>query len=160
MAYALFILYFLFSKGNYLPISTNYSMIVTLVFKSKIKIEVILYFKGIIRGVKEYYLNWEERGIVESKTLEKKKEIWLSPMTKSLIPTEKSKINGQLKTPPKTSITQRLRTVSWSYNCHSTGVVKRANGHRNIENSKYAVCSVCAKLTKIYRSYMKISQND
>ena len=41
---------------------------------------------------------------------EKKKEIWLSPMTKTPITTANSKTNGQHKTPPKTSITQRLRT--------------------------------------------------
>ena len=39
-----------------------------------------------------------------------KKEFWLCPMTKYLIPTENSKINGQHKTPPTTSITQRLQT--------------------------------------------------
>ena len=42
---------------------------------------------------------------------EKKKEIWPSPMTKPPIPTENSKTKGQhTQTPPKTSITQRLRT--------------------------------------------------
>ena len=43
--------------------------------------------------------------------IEKKKEIWPSPMTKPPIPTENSKTKGQhTQTPPKTSITQRLRT--------------------------------------------------
>ena len=42
---------------------------------------------------------------------EKKKEIRLSPMTKALSPTEKlKKQRDNTKTPPKTSITQRLRT--------------------------------------------------
>ena len=42
---------------------------------------------------------------------EKKEEIWLSPMTKAPTPIEKSKNQGDnIKTPPKTSITQRLRT--------------------------------------------------
>ena len=42
---------------------------------------------------------------------EKKKEILLSPMTKAPTPTEKSKKQSDnTKTPPKTSITQRLRT--------------------------------------------------
>ena len=42
---------------------------------------------------------------------EKKEEIWLSPMTKSLTPTEKSKTQrDNTKTPPTTSILQRLRT--------------------------------------------------
>ena len=41
----------------------------------------------------------------------KKKEIWLSPMTKAPTPTEKSNlISDNTKTPPKTSIAQRLRT--------------------------------------------------
>ena len=43
--------------------------------------------------------------------IEKKKEIWLSPMTKTPSTTEKSKKQrDNTKTPPKTSITQRLRT--------------------------------------------------
>ena len=42
---------------------------------------------------------------------EKKEEIWLSPMTKAPTSTEKSKKQcDNTKTPPKTSITQRLRT--------------------------------------------------
>ena len=42
---------------------------------------------------------------------EKKEEIWLSPMTKAPIPTEKfKKQRDNTKTPPKTSITQRSRT--------------------------------------------------
>ena len=49
---------------------------------------------------------------------EKKKEIWLSPMTKSPIPTEKSKTKGQHTNATKnfdyTTIADRLRTVSWS----------------------------------------------
>ena len=41
----------------------------------------------------------------------KKKEIWPSPMTKPPIPTENSKNKGQhTHTPPKSSITQQLRT--------------------------------------------------
>ena len=41
----------------------------------------------------------------------KKEEIWLSPMTKAPTPTEKSKKQrDNTKTPPKTSITQGLRT--------------------------------------------------
>ena len=41
----------------------------------------------------------------------KKEEIWLSPMTKAPTPTEKSKKQREnTKTPPKTSITQRLQT--------------------------------------------------
>ena len=41
---------------------------------------------------------------------EKKEEIWISFMTKTLLPTENSqKQYVNVKTPPKTSITQRLR---------------------------------------------------
>ena len=41
---------------------------------------------------------------------EKRKEIWLSPVTKTPISTENSKTNGQHNKATKTSITQRLRT--------------------------------------------------
>ena len=42
---------------------------------------------------------------------EKKEEIWLTPMTKTPTPTEKfKKQRDNIKTPPKTLITQRLRT--------------------------------------------------
>ena len=42
---------------------------------------------------------------------EKKEEIWLSPVTKTPTPTEKSKKQrDNIKTPPKTLITQLLRT--------------------------------------------------
>ena len=46
----------------------------------------------------------------ESVAQEKKKEIWLSPMTKIPKPKENSKSNGQHKNATKTSITQLLRT--------------------------------------------------
>ena len=56
------------------------------------------------------------------------KEIWLSPMTKTPIPTENSKTKGQHKNATKnfeyTTIADRLRTVSWSNDSHPTGVVK------------------------------------
>ena len=63
---------------------------------------------------------------------EKKKEIWPSPMTKPPIPTENSKTKGQhTQTPPKTSITQRLRTDlgrSVGVTSNPTGVVKPVYG--------------------------------
>ena len=63
---------------------------------------------------------------------EKKKEIWPSPMTKPPIPTENSKTKGQhTQTPPKTSITQRLRTDlgrSVGETSNPTGVVKPVYG--------------------------------
>ena len=49
-------------------------------------------------------------------------------MTKTPIPKENSKVNGQHKNATKnfdfTTIADRLRTVSWSNNSHPTGVVK------------------------------------
>ena len=62
----------------------------------------------------------------ELRNKEKKKEIWLSPMTKI----RKPKDNTQ--TPPKTSITQRLRTDlgrSVGVTSHPTGVVKPVYGY-------------------------------
>ena len=63
---------------------------------------------------------------------EKKKEIWPSPMTKPPIPTENSKTKGQhTQKPPKTSITQRLRTDlgrSVGVTSNPTGVVKPVYG--------------------------------
>ena len=67
-----------------------------------------------------------------SEEKEKKKEIWPSPMTKPPIPTENSKTKGQhTQTPPKTSITQRLRTDlgrSVGVTSNPTGVVKPVYG--------------------------------
>ena len=64
---------------------------------------------------------------------EKKKEIWLSPMTKTPIPTENSKTNGQHKNVTKifdyTTIADRLRTVSWSNNSYPTGEDKPVYGY-------------------------------
>ena len=60
---------------------------------------------------------------------EKKKEIWLSPVTKTPTPTEQSKkqqdnIKNATKNFDYTTIADRLRTVSWSNSSHPTGVVK------------------------------------
>ena len=64
---------------------------------------------------------------------EKKKEIWLSPMTKNPLTTENSKTEGQHKNATKnsdyTTIADRLRTVSWSKNNDPTGVVKLVYGY-------------------------------
>ena len=62
---------------------------------------------------------------------EKKKEIWPSPMTKPPIPTENSKTKDNTQTPPKTSVTQRLRTDlgrSVGVTSNPTGVVKPVYG--------------------------------
>ena len=61
--------------------------------------------------------------------VEKKEEIWLSPVTKTPTPTEQSKkATWQHKNATKnfddTTIADRLRTVNWSDNSHPTGVVK------------------------------------
>ena len=48
------------------------------------------------------------------RTQEKKKEISISPTTKACTPTENSEMqSNSTKTPPKTSITQQLRTDLW-----------------------------------------------
>ena len=59
----------------------------------------------------------------------------LSPMTKAPTPTEKKsrKQRNNPKTPPKTSIIQRLRTdlgqsIDWSNSSQPTGVIKPVNG--------------------------------
>ena len=65
---------------------------------------------------------WNTRGIGRKTKIhlykEKKKEIWLSPMTKPPIPTENSKTKRQHTNATKnfdyTMIADRLRTVSWS----------------------------------------------
>ena len=52
---------------------------------------------------------WRNRNLTHH--YEKKEEIWLSFNTKAPLQTEKSnRQSGNTKTPPKTSITQRLRT--------------------------------------------------
>ena len=59
------------------------------------------------------YFTWGSHAIDISKVpiQEKKEEIWLSPMTKAPTPTVKSKMQyDNTKAPPKTSITQGLRT--------------------------------------------------
>ena len=61
--------------------------------------------------------------------MEKKQEIWLSPMTKAPTPMEKFKKQRDHTTNATanfdyTTITDRLRTVSWSNKSHPTGVVK------------------------------------
>ena len=73
----------------------------------------------------------------------KKKEIWLSHMTKPPIPTENSKTKGQLTNATKnfdyTTIADRLRTVSWSNNSHPTGVVKPVYGYQTFPLTTKAV---------------------
>ena len=60
---------------------------------------------------------------------EKKEEIWLVPMTEAPKPIEKSnKQRGNTKTPSKTSITQRLRTVSLGKDSHPIVVVNQFTG--------------------------------
>ena len=59
---------------------------------------------------------------------EQKEEIRLSPMTKAPTPTDKSKkqcdnTKNATKNFHYTTITDRLRTVSWSNNSHPNGVV-------------------------------------
>ena len=54
---------------------------------------------------------WQGEGQLFDRLKEKKEEIWLSPVTKTPTPTEQSKKQrDNIKTPPKTLITQLLRT--------------------------------------------------
>ena len=62
-----------------------------------------------------------------------KEEIWLSPMTEALTPTEKSKkqrdnTKNATKNFDCTTIADRLRTVSWGNDSHPAGVVKPVYG--------------------------------
>ena len=63
----------------------------------------------------------------------KKEEIWLSPMTKTPTPTEKSKgqsdnIDNATKKFDYTAVADRLRTVNWSNYGHPTGVINLVYG--------------------------------
>ena len=63
----------------------------------------------------------------------KKEEIWLSPMTEALTPTEKSKkqrdnTKNATKNFDYITIADRLRTVSWGNDSHPAGVVKPVYG--------------------------------
>ena len=75
---------------------------------------------------------------------EKKEEIWHSPVTKTPTPTEKSKkqrdnIKNATENFDYTKVTDRLRTVSWVTNSHSTGVVKPVYVHTTFPLTATAV---------------------
>ena len=68
-----------------------------------------------------------------SYTKREKEEIWLSPMTEALTPTEKSKkqrdnTKNATKNFDYTTIADRLRTVSRGNDSHPAGVVKPVYG--------------------------------
>ena len=70
---------------------------------------------------------------VRFRYIDKKEEIWPSPMTKVPTPTEMSKrqndnTNNATKKFDSTAIADRLRTVSWSNYSHPTGVVNLGYG--------------------------------
>ena len=58
---------------------------------------------------------------------EKKKEVWLSPMTEASKPTANSATNWQHKNFNYTTIADRVRTVSWRNNSYLASVVKPGN---------------------------------
>ena len=63
----------------------------------------------------------------------KKEDIWYSPMTKALTPTEKYKkeLDNTKRTTKNfdvTIIADRFRTASWQYDGHQIGLVKPVNG--------------------------------
>ena len=70
---------------------------------------------------------------------EKKEEIWLSPVTKTPTPTDQSKKQrDNIKTPPKTLITQLLRTDLGRYENNK----KKDNRY---ENNKDNMCILFTK---------------
>ena len=94
--------------SNIVHLSTNYkSLLITLCCR-------ILPVKRVYRTCGPLWLGWVTLESIQGRIYpmhEKKKEIWLSPMTKAPTPIEKSKKQrDNTKTPPKSSITQRLRT--------------------------------------------------
>ena len=72
--------------------------------------------------------------ILNQKSVQREKEeIWLSPMTEALTPTEKSKkqrdnTKNATKNFDYTTIADRLKTVSWGNDSHLAGVVKPVYG--------------------------------
>ena len=83
----------------------------------------------------DYFYPWPtclniERDHLPITSIEKKEEIWLGHMTKAPTFTEKKSKKQRYNTQNATKnfdytmITDQLRTVSWSNNSHSTGVVK------------------------------------
>ena len=67
--------------------------------------------------------------IVANDNIWEKEDIWLSPMTEALTPTEKSKkqrdnTKNATKTFDYLTIADRLRKVSWGNDSHPAGVVK------------------------------------
>ena len=62
-------------------------------------------------------------------THNKKKEIWLNPMTETLYQQKIEQHKNATKNFDYTTITERLRTVSWSTNSYPNDVVKPVYGH-------------------------------
>ena len=76
--------------------------------------------------------------------LQKKEEIWLSPMTKAPIQTEMSKgqsdyTNNATKKFNYTAVADRLRAVSWSNYSHPTGMVDLVYGPNLIIERSFKV---------------------
>ena len=87
--------------------------------------------------------------ITDDSNEEKKEDIWLDLMTKDHTPPEKSKKQrDNTKPPPKTLITQRLRTVSWGNYSHPTGVIKPVNGIQTL-HTNHKSCVIKMTLLKI-----------
>ena len=92
---------------------------------------------------------------------EKKKEIWLSPMTKAPTPRGKSKKQrhnkrNAIKNLDYTTIADRLRTVSWSNCSHWPGVVKPVYERATFPLTATAVLSkghIMTLTLKILKSY-------
>ena len=76
---------------------------------------------------KEKFLTYFDE-IYSAFVKEKKDEIWLSPMTKAPTllksPKQRDSIINAIKNFDYTTITERLRKVSWSNSSHPNGVIK------------------------------------
>ena len=80
----------------------------------------------------KFYTHEIKHGIYPE-CIREKEEIWLSPMTEALTPTEKSKkqrdnTKNATKNFDYKTIADRLRTVSWGNDSHPAGVVKPVYG--------------------------------
>ena len=83
-----------------------------------------LHYRRLLHTVFPYFFH----SPCQSFVLWEKEEIWLSPMTEALTPTEKSKkqrdnTKNATKNFDYTTIADRLRTVSWGNDSHPAGVL-------------------------------------
>ena len=105
--------------------------------------------------------------------LKKKKEIWHSPVTKPLIPTENSKTNWQHTNATKTSITQRLWTdlelsvgvttviqLLWLYRCTVPNLPSNRKSRRTHNFMSKINSNLILYNSKINLRFQRIFMND